>query len=194
MKAKKALLVVDMQNDFCPGGALGVPQGDKIIPKINRYIKFFSKRKLPIFATRDWHPPRTKHFKDFGGAWPVHCIRNTRGALFHPKLKLPKNAILLYKGIDAKKDGYSAFEAQDSSGMAFPRILGLLGIKELFICGLATDYCVKFSGLEAIKQGFKVKILLDAIQGVNLKPDDSEKAINELVRKGAKKITLKNMR
>jgi len=194
MKSKKALLIVDLQNDFCPGGALGVPQADKIVPKVNKYIAFFSKRKLPIFATRDWHPARTKHFKDFGGIWPVHCIRNTKGALFHPKLKLPKDAILLYKGIDPAKDGYSAFQAEDERGVGFLRLLKLLGVRELFIAGLATDYCVKFSSLEALKHGFKVKILLDAIQGVNLKPHDSQKAINEIAAKGARKITLKNMR
>jgi nicotinamidase/pyrazinamidase len=193
LKSKKALLIVDLQNDFCPGGALGVPEGNKIIPKVNKYIKIFSKKKLAVFASRDWHPARTKHFKDFGGIWPVHCIRNTQGALFHPKLKLPKDATLLYKGIDPVKDGYSAFEAEDERGVGFLKLLKLLGVKELFIAGLATDYCVKFSSLEAIKHGFKVKILVDAIQGVNLKPDDSSKAINEIVGKGAKKLTLKNI-
>jgi nicotinamidase/pyrazinamidase len=104
MRAKKALLIVDVQNDFCPGGALGIPCGDKIVPKINKYIKIFSKKKLPVFATRDWHPVKTKHFKDFGGVWPVHCIYNTRGALFHPDLKVPKEAFMLYKGMDPEKD------------------------------------------------------------------------------------------
>jgi len=118
MQLKKALLIVDVQNDFCPGGALGVPEGDKIVPFINRYIKIFSKRKLPIFCTRDWHPARTKHFKDFGGTWPVHCIQNTRGSQFHPKLRLPKEAIPLYKGAYPEKDGYSAFEAEAGGGWA----------------------------------------------------------------------------
>lgn len=193
MRPKKALLIVDLQNDFCPGGALGVPGADKIVPKVNKYIRFFSKKKLPIFATRDWHPVRTRHFKDFGGIWPVHCIRNTKGALFHPKLKLAKETILLYKGIDSEKDGYSAFEAEDERGVSFTKLLRMLNVKELFIAGLATDYCVKFSSLEAIKHGFKVTILLDAMQGVDLKPDDSRKAIKEIVGKGAKKITLKDM-
>ena len=95
MKLKKALLIVDVQNDFCPGGALAVPGGDKIGPAINKYIRIFAKKKLPIFASRDWHPIRTKHFKDFGGVWPVHCLQNSRGAAFHPKLKLPKETIKL---------------------------------------------------------------------------------------------------
>jgi nicotinamidase/pyrazinamidase len=190
MKTKKALLVVDVQNDFCPSGALGVPEGDKIIPAINKYIKFFTQKKLPIFATRDWHPIKTKHFKDFGGIWPVHCIQNSRGAAFHPKLKLPKEAILLYKGIDPNQEGYSAFQAQDARGLSLLNLLKLFGIEELYISGLATDYCVKFSTQDAIKYGFKVKILMDAIKGVNLHPDDSEKAIQEMVKVGVKKMTL----
>jgi nicotinamidase/pyrazinamidase len=193
MKLKKALLVVDVQNDFCPGGALAVPGGDKIVPSLNKYIKFFTKHKLPIFATRDWHPVRTKHFKAFGGIWPVHCIQNTKGAQFHPKLKLPKETILLYKGIDPGEDSYSAFQAEDISGMGFAKLLNILGIRELYVGGLATDYCVKSSTLDALRHGFKVKLLMDAIQGVNLGPDDSQRAIKQVVKNGAKKITLKHL-
>ncbi|MCM8782521.1 MAG: bifunctional nicotinamidase/pyrazinamidase [Candidatus Omnitrophica bacterium] len=193
MKVKKALLIVDVQNDFCPGGALAVPEGDKVVPRLNKYIKIFAKNKLPIFASRDWHPVKTKHFKDFGGAWPVHCIQNTKGARFHPDLKLPKDAIMLYKGMDPQEDSYSCFQTQDLSGMSFRKILHRLGINELYIGGLATDYCVKSSCLDALKHQFKVKILMDAIKGVNLRSDDSEKAIKEMVKKGAKKITIKDM-
>ena len=193
MKIKKALLIVDVQNDFCPGGALGIKDGDKIIPTINKYIKNFASKKLPIFASRDWHPKKTTHFKKFGGVWPVHCVQGTKGAEFHPKLKLPKEAILLYKGMDPEKDSYSAFQAQDQNGMSLAKLLKILGIKELYIAGLATDYCVKFTTHDAIREGFKVKILLDAIKGVNLKPDDSEIAIREMVKIGVKKITLKDM-
>ena len=123
VKSKKALLVVDVQNDFCPGGALGVPEGDKIIPKINKYIKIFSRKKLPVFASRDWHPIKTRHFKDFGGVWPVHCIHNSKGAAFHPKLKITKETILLYKGMDPQKDSYSVFQAEDNFGMSFSNLL-----------------------------------------------------------------------
>ena len=193
MKKDSALLIVDMQNDFCPAGALAVPEGDKIVPVINKYIKIFQKKKALVLATRDWHPLRSKHFKDFGGIWPVHCVQNTRGAAFHPKLKLSKNAILLYKGMDPQKDSYSAFQAEDAAGTKLPKLLGLLGVKELYIAGLATDYCVRFSARDALKQGFKVKILIDAIKGVNLKPQDSDRAVKEMVRLGAKKATLKNM-
>jgi nicotinamidase/pyrazinamidase len=190
MKFKKALLIVDVQNDFCPGGALGVPEGDKIIPPINKYIKIFSQKKIPIFVTRDWHPVKTKHFKDFGGIWPVHCIQNSRGAAFHPKLKLPKDAIFLYKGMDPEKDSYSSFHAEDISGMKFLNILKRLGIREIYIGGLATDYCIKYSAKDALKNGFKVNVLIDAIKGVNLKPKDSENAIKGIVKMGTKKINL----
>ncbi|MGD0336798.1 MAG: bifunctional nicotinamidase/pyrazinamidase [Candidatus Omnitrophota bacterium] len=193
MKAKRALLVVDMQNDFCPNGALAIPEGDKIVPAINKYVRIFSRKKLPILATRDWHPPRTKHFRDFGGVWPAHCIQNSFGAQFHPGLKLPKEAILLYKGMDPEKDSYSAFHAQDMRGLSLLKLLDLHGVKELYIAGLATDYCVKFTTLDAMKQGFKVRILMDAVKGVNLKPNDVEGALKIMLKKGAKKLTLKDM-
>ena len=194
MTQKKALLIVDVQNDFCPGGALAVPGGDKVVPVINKYSRIFSKNKLPIFASRDWHPPKTKHFKDFGGAWPVHCIQNTQGAAFHPKLKMPKEAILLYKGMDPGKDSYSIFQSEDSRGVAFINLLRIMGVGELYIGGLAIDYCVKFSAIDALKEGFKVKVLTDAVKGVDLKPQDSQKALKEMYRRGAKKITLKDLK
>jgi len=193
MKSRKAFIIVDVQNDFCPGGALGVPAGHKILPAINKYIKIFSKADTPVFATRDWHPVKSRHFKDFGGVWPVHCIQNTKGAAFHPDLKLPEKAILLYKGMDPDKDCYSAFCAEDASGSSLFDWLKRLDVKELYIAGLATDYCVKFTAINAIKQSFKVKILVDAIQGVNLKPDDSEEAIKKIIKMGAKKIKLADL-
>lgn len=194
MKLKKALLVVDVQNDFCPGGSLAVPEGDIIIPNINKYMEIFSKNKLPIFASRDWHPKKTAHFKKFGGAWPVHCVQDTKGAKFHPKIKLPKETIILSKGMEPEKDSYSAFQAQDSNGMELLSLLKYLGVEEIYIGGLATDYCVKSSAIDALKNGFKVKILEDAIKGVNLKPADSEEAIKEMLRNGAKKDNLKRQR
>ncbi len=193
MEEKKALLVVDVQNDFCPGGALTVPQGDKIVPVLNKYMMIFSRKKWPIFASRDWHPPKSKHFKKFGGPWPEHCIQNTRGARLHPYLRLPRETILLSKGMDPDKDSYSAFQAVDSRRTGFFELLKSSGIKELLIGGLATDYCVKSSVLDALKFGFKVKLLIDAIKGVNVKPEDSEKAIEEMVRGGAEKMTLEEL-
>lgn len=194
MKLKKALLLVDVQNDFCPGAALPVPKGDKIIPKLNKYIKIFSKNKLPIFASRDWHPKKTSHFKEFGGPWPIHCVQNTRGSRFHPKLRLPKEAIVISKGMDPRKDSYSAFQAQDSSGTGFLTVLRYLGVQELYVGGLATDYCVKASALDALKNGFKVRLMVDAVEGVDLRKGDSEKAIKEMVKMGAKKFKLKKLK
>jgi len=190
---KRALIVVDALNDFCPGGALAVPEGDKIIPNLNKYIKIFWQKKLPIFASRDWHPKKTKHFKKFGGVWPVHCVQNTKGAAFHTKLKLPKEAIILSKGMDPEKDSYSAFGGQDTNGMEFLTLLKYLGVQQIYIAGLATDYCVKFSSLDAIKFGFKVRLLTDAIKGVNLKTNDSLEAIKEMMKQGVKKIRLEEV-
>lgn len=192
MKSKKALLIVDLQSDFCPGGALAVPEGNQIIPNLNQYIKIFSKNKLPIFASRDWHPKKTSHFKDRGGLWPPHCVQNTKGALFHPELELPKETIILSKGMDPETDSYSTFQAQDSNGRQFEDILKTSGIEELYIGGLAADYCVKSSVLDSLKKGFRVKLMIDAIKGVNIKADDSKNAIEEMVDNGAIKVTLKD--
>lgn len=194
MKLKKALLIVDVQNDFCPGGALAVPEGNTIVPNLNKYIKIFSQKNLPVFASRDWHPKKTRHFKKFGGIWPVHCVQNTKGAQFHPGLKLPKETIVLSKGMDPQKDAYSAFQALDANGMDFSALLKYLGIQALYVGGLATDYCVKSSALDATKFGFKVRLLTDAIKGVDLKPKDSEEAIKEMIRNGVKLITLKEIK
>ena len=194
LKLKKALLIVDVQNDFCPKGALAVPSGDAIIPALNKYIKIFSQKNLPIFASRDWHPKKSKHFKDFGGLWPKHCIQNTKGAQFHPKLKLPKHIIVLSKGMDPERESYSTFEGIDHSGLPFINLLKIFGIQELHVGGLATDYCVKASVIDALKQGFLVWLLIDAIKGVDIKAGDSERAIKEMSDGGAKQITLQRFR
>ncbi|VVB72036.1 Isochorismatase family protein [uncultured archaeon] len=187
LKLKKALLVVDVQNDFCPGGALGIHEGHNIIPNINKYIDFFEMQELPIFMTRDWHPKVTKHFRQFGGLWPEHCVEGSLGAQFHPELKIPKEALVMSKGMDPEKDSYSAFHASDLSGMRLANILKNFGVLEIYIGGLATDYCVKYSALDAIRGGLDVFILTDAIAGVNLQPEDSSLALEEMISYGAKK-------
>ena len=192
-KFKKALLVVDVQNDFCPGGALGIQEGHKIIPILNRYIKFFEKENLPIFVTRDWHPKVTKHFKQFGGIWPKHCVEGSPGAQFHPELKFPNEAFVMSKGMDPEKDSYSAFHATDLSGTVLSNLLKIFGVTEIYIGGLATDYCVKHSAFDALKDGLKVFILTDAIAGVNLQPEDSSVALEDMVRRGAKKTISKDL-
>jgi len=192
-RVKKALLIVDVQNDFCPGGALAVPEAERIIPILNKYINLFLKFNLPIFACRDWHPKETKHFKRFGGLWPEHCLANSKGAMFYLKLRLPQNAMVLSKGMDPEKKSYSAFQAIDSNGAQFYNLLNIFEIKEVFVGGLATDYCVKCSVLDALKFGFKVKLLTDAIKGVDVKKGDSEAALAEMASLGAKKVTLEKV-
>jgi nicotinamidase/pyrazinamidase len=194
LKPKKALLVVDVQNDFCPGGALGIHGGHKIIPILNKCIKFFEKENLPIIVTRDWHPKVTKHFEQFGGVWPEHCVKGSPGAMFHPDLELPKDAMVMSKGMDPEKDSYSAFHAIDSSGMALANLLKNFGVTEIYIGGLATDYCVKYSALDALKDGLEVFILTDAIAGVNLQPEDSSVALEEMISLGAKKTISEELR
>lgn len=188
----RGLLIVDAQNDFCPGGALAVAGGDRIIPVLNRYIEIFSRGKESVIASRDWHPARTKHFRDFGGPWPIHCVQNTPGADFHPSLKLPAQAVIVSKGMDPAADSYSAFQAIDAQGRELRDILTDLGVRELFIGGLATDYCVKASVLDGLKH-FRVNLLVDAIKGVDLNAGDSPKAIEEMLAAGARAMTIEQM-
>lgn len=188
MQGKAALIVVDVQNDFCPDGALGVESGDEIIPVLNRYIDKFRAAGLPVIATRDWHPVKTTHFKEYGGVWPAHCIQDTRGAAFHADLHLPDEVILVSKGMGADEDSYSAFHGKDDSGTPLSKLLRGFGVERIFVGGLATDYCVKYTALEGMKEGFTVVVLGDAIRGVNLQPDDSEKALVAVRDAGAAKL------
>ncbi len=184
MKNKKALVVVDIQNDFCPGGALGVREGDQIIPTVNKYVELFLRNQLPVFVSRDWHPEDTKHFKPASGPWPPHCVQNTKGAEFHPDFRVPAEAIILSKGTDPELDGYSVFEALDSNQKSFIELLKEMNINELYLSGIATDYCVRMTSLDAFQQDFKVNILTDAIKGVN--EQDSRRTIEEILAKHGK--------
>ncbi|GAM08139.1 pyrazinamidase/nicotinamidase [Geobacter sp. OR-1] len=185
MDDKSALLIVDLQNDFCPGGALGVSGGDEIVAVINRAIAHCISRRLPVIASRDWHPSKTTHFREFGGLWPPHCIRGTDGAEFHPELRLPENVIVVSKGTDETHDDYSAFHARDSQGRRLAEILSSLGVSRLYICGLATDYCVKETVLEAARHHIDITVFTDAVRGVDLNPGDSAKALAEMESSGA---------
>lgn len=193
-----ALLLIDIQNDFLPGGALAVPEGDKIIPVVNALIPGFQL----IVATQDWHPqdhgsfaanhPGKNVFEmvDLHGMpqtlWPVHCVQNTGGALFAPTLDTPRIARVFPKGTDARIDSYSGFfdnGHRGDTGMA-----GWLrgeGVTELTLCGLATDYCVKFTALDALECGFKVNLNLAACRGVDLGAGDCDKAVAEMREHGA---------
>ncbi|MCX8188281.1 MAG: bifunctional nicotinamidase/pyrazinamidase [Nitrososphaeria archaeon] len=176
-----ALIIVDVQNDFCPGGALAVPEGDKIVPVINKYIEKFVSKNAIVVATRDWHPKNHISFKEYGGLWPVHCVQNTWGAEFHPMLKLPKNVIVISKAFKPEIEAYSGFQ-----GTELDKILRRNNVRRLFVAGLATDYCVKATVRDALKLGYEVYVLVDAVKGVNLKPKDSEEALNEMVNAGAR--------
>lgn len=187
MQGKDVLVVVDVQNDFCPGGALAVAGGGQVVPVLNRYIEKFKAAHLPVVATRDWHPEKTSHFDTGGGVWPPHCVRGTRGADFHPDLALPVDAVVVSKGMGDNEDSYSGFQGVDSRGVKLADLLRRRGAGRLFVGGLATDYCVKHTVLDGLKEGFKVVLLEDAIRGVDIQPGDSERAIGEMIRAGAEK-------
>jgi nicotinamidase/pyrazinamidase len=188
-----ALVVVDVQNDFCPGGSLAVPDGGRVVPLLNRYIERFRKLNASIYASRDWHPPVTKHFQAYGGVWPPHCVEGTKGAEFHPDLALTPETIMISKGMDPEQDADSCFQAQDAEGQDFSVSLGERGIQRLFIGGLATDYCVKSTALDALHEGFQVVVLQDAIGAVDVKPGDGERAIEEMRAAGATFATLADL-
>lgn len=192
-RGRAALLVVDIQYDFLPGGALGVPDGETILPKVNRSVELFARRGLPIVATRDWHPPETRHFKAYGGAWPAHCVQGTKGARFHRDLKLPRGTIVVSKGMDPEEDSYSAFQAFTDQGRDLESVLRETSVDEVFIAGLATDYCVRASTIDAVKRGFRVRVLRDAIRGVDVKPGDSEVALREMKAIGAQFLETKGL-
>ena len=188
MERDAALLIVDLQNDFCPGGALQVPDGDKVVAPLNLAINRFQVEGLPILASRDWHPARTHHFLEYGGTWPVHCVQNTPGAEFHPDLRLPDDVIVITKGIDPEQDSYSAFDGTTTDGFPLEQFLKTRGIAKLYIGGLATDYCVKATAQEGLLLRKKVTILLDAIAGVEMVPGDSSRALEGLRQGGAEFI------
>jgi nicotinamidase/pyrazinamidase len=178
-QSKRALIVVDVQNDFCPGGALAVAEGDQVVDPLNKMIEEFLERGEPVFKSRDWHPDKTKHFAAYGGTWPVHCVQNTKGAEFHPELIDSQHIRVVSKGL-GDEDSYSAFDGTDLALQ-----LRRLGVEELWIGGLATDYCVKNTVLDGLKEGFKVKALENAMRAVEVNPGDGERAIAEMKTAGA---------
>ena len=178
--AGDALVVVDVQNDFLPGGALAVPGGDRVVPVLNRYLALFDERSLPIFATRDWHPANHGSFQEQGGSWPPHCVANTRGAAFAPALALPAAAIVVSKGTDAGKEAYSGFQGTDLAER-----LRAAGVRRVFVGGLATEFCVLATVTNALSEGFSVFLLVDAIQALEIKPGDARRSEQEMIERGA---------
>jgi len=180
---KQALIVVDVQNDFCPGGTLAVAHGDEVVEPLNEQIDEFLERGAPVYKSRDWHPATTKHFKAYGGTWPVHCVQNTKGAEFHPALRDDPRITVVSKGL-GDTDCYSAFDETDLASQ-----LREQGVEEVVVGGLATDYCVKNTVLDALKHGFKVKALKNAMRPVDLQPGDGDRAIEEMRAAGAEIVS-----
>ncbi len=175
-----ALVVVDVQNDFLPGGSLAVQRGDEIVPVLNGYLAAFQLKGMPIFATRDWHPLNHCSFKAFGGPWPPHCVAGTHGAAFAPGLELPASIIVISKATQPDKDAYSGFEGTDLDAR-----LRAQRVRRLFVGGLATDYCVLNTVKDGLALGYEALLLEDAIRAVDVQPDDGRKAEDEMIRLGA---------
>lgn len=180
IKPGDALVVVDVQNDFLPGGSLAVPQGDAVVPALNRYLAVWRDRGLPVFATRDWHPPDHCSFREQGGPWPPHCVAGTAGAAFAADLELPSDGVLISKGQQPDRDAYSGFEGTDLDAE-----LRRAGVHRLFVGGLATDYCVLSTVRDARKLGYTVFLLTDAIRAVDVRPGDGRRAEAEMIKLGA---------
>lgn len=182
--ATDALIVVDAQNDFLPGGALPVEDGNRIFEPINRTMPLFSY----VIATRDWHPRVHPHFEDQGGPWPYHCIQHTQGAEFSPKLDLNEVDEILSKGILPHSHGYSAFDATN-----LDERLHSHEVRRVFVCGLATDYCVKATALESAAHGYETVVLTDAIAAVNVKCTDEADALREMASHGVRFATTEQL-
>ena len=175
-----ALIIVDVQNDFLPGGSLAVPDGDAVLAPINAYASLFARHGHPVFATRDWHPENHCSFRSGGGPWPPHCVAESRGAAFSPGLALPEATIVISKATDPTRDAYSGF--QDTG---LERQLSAKGVRRVFVAGLATDYCVSATVKDALAAGFEAVVLADAVRAVNVAPGDGDRAIHEMRALGA---------
>lgn len=180
-----ALLIVDLQNDFLPGGRLGVPQGELVIPPINTLIALYRAHRLPIYASRDWHPAEHCSFTAQGGPWPPHCVAGDEGARFASDMRLPEDAIVVSKADTAEADAYSAFSGTGLAGEMSGR-----GIRRVAVCGLATDYCVLNTVLDGIKAGFEVLLVPEAIRAVDIQPGDGDHAMARMLVAGALPVRL----
>jgi nicotinamidase/pyrazinamidase len=179
-----ALLITDIQNDFLPGGALPVPNGDEIIPVLNEFAERFHDAGAQVFASKDWHPPNHCSFKQQGGPWPPHCVQDTKGAQFSSQLKLPKGVVIVYKATDPMRESYSVFD-----GASFADELKERNVRRLFIGGLATDYCVLNTVLDARRLGYETVVLMDAVRGINAEPGDVDRAVESMLRSGSDQAT-----
>lgn len=187
--ARAALVVVDFQNDFAdPAGSLAVTGAERALPVVNQAVRDAIEAGAAVVATQDWHPESTPHFAKDGGVWPVHCVAETWGAALLPGLDLPADAPRVRKGTHGE-DGYSGFTMRDSeTGEEIPTELeGILRnarVDRVVVCGLATDYCVRATALDAVRLGFEVEVLADGVAAVNLEPEDGERALAEMAAAG----------
>ncbi len=186
LKKGDALIVVDVQNDFLPGGALAVPGGDSIISPLNDVIQKFQDKNLPLFFTRDWHPQHHSSFLDHGGSWPAHCVKDTKGAAFASSLTVPEGSVIISKASEADIDEYSGLKGFDENGRRLDAILKRENIRRVAIGGLATDYCVLTTVLDALDLGCEVYVVADGVGAVNVNPDDGARAIRDMTDKGAR--------
>lgn len=184
----KALLIVDVQYDFLPGGSLAVPQGNEILKPILEMQKKFEK----IFYTQDWHPKNHCSFKVNGGIWPEHCVQNTHGSEIHQDIK--SKGVVVQKGTHSEIDSYSGFwDNERKNKTHLDNLLREANIDHLYVCGLATDYCVKFTALDAIDAGYKVTLIENACRGVNVQPEDSLRALDSMKKVGVEIVNSKNL-
>ena len=183
--ADAALILVDIQNDFCPGGALAVKDGDKIVEPVNRLISRFPL----VISTQDWHPANHISFKQQGGPWPTHCVQGTAGAELRADLDTTKIVHYFRKASSPNKDDYSEFAGKDDQGRSLNELLKSKGVKILYVVGLATDYCVLETVMDGLKHGYEVYAVTDAMRAVDVAPDDGSKALQKMERNGAHLIT-----
>jgi nicotinamidase/pyrazinamidase len=184
-----ALIVVDVQNDFLPGGSLAVPDGDAVVPVLNRYLASFASKGLPIYATRDWHPVNHCSFQAQGGPWPPHCVAETSGAQLAPALQLPPTTTIISKATGSAQDAYSGFQGTDLDAR-----LRAQKVVRVFVGGLATDYCVLNTVRDAARLGYEIVLLSDAIRAVNVHAEDGSKAEAEMRFLGAHPATVESLR
>ncbi len=179
-----ALIVVDVQNDFCPGGTAAVEDGDAVARKMSDVALNFRSRDGRVFATQDWHPTNHKSFAENGGIWPAHCVRGSQGADFHKDLKLPIGSSIIRKGEEVETDAYSGFE-----GTSLGSHLDRLGVKRVFVGGLSTEYAVQHTVYDALQKGYNAFVITDAVSAVNANPDDDQRALDSMLASGAKPVT-----
>jgi nicotinamidase/pyrazinamidase len=180
----RALLIIDFQNDFTSGGALAVPGGDEIAEPVKRLADQFEH----VFATRDWHPPDHASFETEGGPWPVHCVQGTHGAELHPAMRDVEVDAIVDVGVERDDEGYSGFEKSKLADL-----LHEAGVAEVAVVGLATDYCVRASAIDACREGFETTVVTDAIRAVEVSPGDGERALEDMHRAGAKLATSREL-